>query len=109
MLLWITPAYRLQSKIPIFHCHDCGNRDNLTVCVTCGERVCPSCRCGTGELSDGYECVSHWRNTLPSKSRAALEQTLRPARRSMHEWLPWLVMGVLLALSFACMTLLLWS
>lgn len=96
MLLWITPAYR-QPELPIFHCRDCHSRADLATCVTCGQKVCPSCRVGTGSLDDGYECLSHWRSTMPSKTRSRFEETLKPARRSLHEWLPWALMGATLA------------
>jgi len=96
MLLWITPAYRLQPKIPIFRCHDCGSHDNLSVCTTCGERVCPSCRCGTGSIDDGYECLSHWRVAQSSNRRESLERALR---RPLDPDLAWRVITLVLALS----------
>jgi hypothetical protein len=36
----------------------CGARTNLVPCVACKQIVCPNCRWGTGDLSDGYEHIS---------------------------------------------------
>jgi hypothetical protein len=88
MLLWVTPAYR-PVRIPIFACHACGNRADLAVCTTCGEKVCPSCRCGTGSLEDGYECLSHYRSTAPNETRS-----LPRAPKQ----LPWFALGCVWAL-----------
>ncbi len=39
-------------------CKLCGRSvEDLKPCNNCGKLICSSCRCGTGSISDGYECI----------------------------------------------------
>jgi hypothetical protein len=40
------------------HCYYCEETENLDACRRCMKMVCPQHRWGTGELSDGYYCLS---------------------------------------------------
>lgn len=43
---------------PDMKCSECGSIEALARCVGCGGAVCPQHRGGTGDLSDGYACLS---------------------------------------------------
>lgn len=39
-------------------CKRCGrSAEDLHPCNNCSWLICSSCRCGTGSVSDGYECI----------------------------------------------------
>jgi hypothetical protein len=39
-------------------CKQCGRSvEDLKPCNNCGRLICSSCRCGTGSISDEYECL----------------------------------------------------
>jgi hypothetical protein len=44
--------------IPKQECHKCGRTDRLGTCNRCHKPVCPNCRWGYGDVSDGYQCLN---------------------------------------------------
>lgn len=67
MLLWIAHELR---------CRSCGSDRSLATCNVCKKPVCPSCRCGSGDLSDGYECVENCAPNLFLKMHGSTKAAL---------------------------------
>lgn len=73
-------------------------RRPLCECVICGELVCPSCRAGTGDLSDGYTCLSacagkYWARVRRRSTTRSFSKTER-AVLALAKSMLWLSVGL---------------
>jgi hypothetical protein len=96
MLLWIAR--------PTTSCHKCGATHHMATCNTCHKPVCPICRWGTGEISDGYQCL----RCGPLDPDHAFSSEVKKETNTLtrQSRLPWVLLGFMLS---SCFWALMWS
>lgn len=79
-------------------CIKCNRTRNLAVCIACGEHICPSHRCGTGDLSLGYTCLNHMGFGYAVSVMQQRDQ--KETWWAAPPWQWWIVLAILVAVLF---------